>query len=181
MRLWSVVVSQPAKRPSYQAGGTGMVSVLTDTAAPEARLEVAQQVVRQRRIPRLAGGGRPRAAVAEQLAERDGILEGLARRDRGPDQALAVQPVARRARPLKGFLSLVQLDVLRPRQDLYDASHRGVLDAAELGAPDRVRAGLLGLEPRVIGLAGNRVRLAAERWHRPAVRDVEGDDVELDH
>src|ERR1051326_6676344 len=137
-----------------------MVSVLTATAAPEARLEVAQQVVRQRRIPRLADGGHPRAAVLEQLAERDGSLERLARRDRGPDQALAVQPVARRARALEGFLSLVQLDVLRSRQNLHDASHRGVLDAAELGAPDRVRAGLLGLDRKSTRLNSSHIPLS---------------------
>src|SRR5262249_2866185 len=58
--------------------------------------------------------------------------------------------------------------------------HVRVLVAAELAALALVRPRLVRGEVQVVRPSGNRVELALERGDPPAVRDVIGDDVELD-
>src|SRR5712691_13234890 len=162
IRLWSVVVSQLATRPSYHAGRAGSTSVLTATFRSEARLQVADRRVHQLVVPRRSDRRHLPEAVAQQLAQRRWIAERRVRRDRGADQSLAAEAVARRADADERLLADAGRR-LRCRNDLHEAAHRRVLDPAELGAANSVRADLLRLEPRVVRLAGDRVDLAAER------------------
>ena len=67
---------------------------------------------------------------------------------------------------------------LRPGLD--GREHRGVEDAAELGALAVVAAGLRRLEPGVVDPARDRLDLAAERRDPPAVDHVGRHDLEVD-
>src|SRR5215216_313146 len=97
IRLWSVVTSQLAKRPSYQAGRSGTAGWLAATCRPEARLEIRDQLVLELRVPGAANGGHLSGAVLHEVAKRFRILERRARRDRGADEAFALHAVARGA------------------------------------------------------------------------------------
>ena len=70
--------------------------------------------------------------------------------------------------------------VLVERHDPDAREHVGVVAPAQLGALALVGAGLRGLEPGLVDVAGDGVHLAAERGDPPRVGDVVGGDVERD-
>src|SRR3712207_1514160 len=182
MRLWSTVVSQRVTLPVVHgtrrtcvsalvatrllplgllatAGGVrfrpDLVAALVDPLrdVPEERVDL---IVR----PVLADRRHRAAALADELLERLPVGEQRVPRDARADEALAVRPVALRARrrPLLGAelgrLALLLLLLLRePRVELLARHHldgrlhRRVLDAAELGALALVRPDRVRLEP----------------------------------
>src|SRR5712692_8504158 len=121
IRLWSVVVSQLATRPSYQAGGAANNSVLTATGVsppcPEARLQVADRRIHQLVVPRRADGRHLPEAVAQQVTQGFRRAERRVRRDRGADQSLAAEAVAGRAHADERLLAESHRLLLRRRND----------------------------------------------------------------
>ena len=136
-------------------------------------------------VPVAADCGHQASALAEHPDDRLAILDAVCPRKPRPVGALAVEPVALRARPLPELLTerrravgLLRAPLLEPgvelrgRQHLGGRGHLRVVDAAELGALPGEDAGALGPEPRLVDGAGDRVDLAAERGDPPRVDHV---------
>src|SRR6266508_1057720 len=154
MRLWSVVVSQPATRPCVQGTRVGAGSTLTATrlSLGDRAGDVGEERVLLQRAPALADGGHELAAVFEQ--RREALLVGQERASlQGrADPSLALHAVARGADALERLLAEARCSfslgaglALEPTvergsgQRLHVGSHLGMLDAAKLRAPPLVR------------------------------------------
>src|SRR5713101_1441704 len=169
IRLWSTVTSQLATLPRFQSS-TGTVSALAATrrrSLVDALLEVREQRLQLLLRPAGADGRHPAAPLGHDLLEPGGLRDDRVCGDRGTVTALRLHAVAHRADALELRAAEVRLhgrgDVrvvrLLRRRD-HARAHRLVVEPAELGTLADVRPGAVGLEPRVIRLAGDRVGLA---------------------
>src|SRR5215211_2928213 len=171
---------------------SGGRSALTATAAPSLAEALLQVRDRRRQLllgPVLADRRHLPRPVADHVPETLGVLQQRARRDVRADAALGREAVAFGAHAFERFppergpvvdAALYPRLVLGGRQHLDLRQHRGVLDAAELGTLAAEGSELRGAEGRVVGLARDRVELAAERRNPPAVSDVAADDPQAD-
>src|SRR5579872_2373905 len=166
IRLWSTVTSQLATLPCFQST-TGTVSTLTATRR-RSLVDAVPDVVEERLhlLVRPAGpdGGHLAASGAQERLEPRRLGQQRVVRDLRPVVALALHPVTRCADALELAAAQVGLHgrrdvrvVLLLRGRDHAVAHRLVIEAAELGALPDVRAGLVGLEPRVVRLPGDRV------------------------
>src|SRR5687768_4409733 len=92
MRLWSVVVTQPATRPRVHGTGATGASALAATG------DLLLQVVRQRLhllvAPSLAHGGHRALPIADDSLDGIGIADDRAAFERRPDLADVLRSVA---------------------------------------------------------------------------------------
>src|SRR5689334_25235111 len=187
MRLWSTVVSQLDSRPRETTIETGGRSALaaTGTTDLEARVQVGDQRVDLELRPVVPHGGHLADAGPEDARQPRLVAEQRVRRDVRADRALAGEAVALRANPDEGLLAerlLVGLPLLDERgvpgggEHLHLREHLGVEQPAELGALAAEGAELRREPRRLVGMARDRVELATERRHPPAVVDVVRDD-----
>src|SRR6266404_460976 len=171
IRLWSTVVSQLATLPCFQST-TGTVSALAATrrrSLVDVLLEVGEQRLQLLVRPAGTDGRHAPATLGHDLVEPGRLRDDRVRSDRRTVVALRLHPVACRADALDlGTPELRRrgradvLVVVRLRRRDHPRAHRFVVEPAELGALADVRLGGVGLEPRVVRPAGNRVGLAAE-------------------
>src|SRR2546430_10718626 len=119
------------------------------------------------------------ARAEEEKRAKEGRLEEQAFvHDRWPEPAPARRPMALRAgaRPFAlpelGVRAAEPGGILAGRLNVDDGVHLGVEDTAELAALSEIRPDSVRLEPRVGGVPGNRVELAAKLGDPPAVVDV---------
>src|ERR1044071_4155812 len=184
IRLWSTVVSQLETRPRARMTETAGDSAL---AAMEPPLQIRDERVQLPVAPGPADRGHPVAPVAHEQRQRVAVGEDRALRDRRPDVTLAREPVAGGAYALEGLAADLR-GRMRPSvppgvvglglHHLDVGDHRRMLDPAELRAL-AAEGAELDRPPRLaVGLAGDRVELAAHRRHVPAVRHVRGADLE---
>src|SRR5215210_4958367 len=168
----------PWRRQSARHGATGS-ALLAIVLRRLQRLRVRDQRVDLLLRPVDADSRHLPLAVADDRLEALPLAEQRVAAELGTDER-AVEPVADEADALELLLPelldrvLARGDegvVLGAWDDLHEAEHLRVLDPAELGAHGAVLA-LRRLEPRVVRLARDRVDLAAEVRHPPAVVDV---------
>src|SRR5260221_1510485 len=189
IRLWSTVVSQLATLPCFQST-TGTVSALTATrrrSLVDALLEVGEQRLQLLVRPAGTDGRHAPATLGHDLVEPGRLRDDRVRRDRRTVVALRLHPMACRADALELRTPELRrrgradvLVVVRLGRRDHPRAHRFVVEPAELGALADVRLGGVGLEPRVVRPAGNRVGLAAELRYPPAVVHVGRDDRQVD-
>src|SRR4029079_11873378 len=176
-------VSQLETRPCEIVAERGGRSALAATrpSLVESLLQIGDRRVDLLLRPVLPDRRHLPDAGADDIRKAFVVGEQWVRGDVRPDPALRGQAVALRADADERLLAergAVALSLLAPgvvlvrRHHLDPREHRRVLDAAELGALAREGAELRRAEARVVDLSGDRVELAAERRHPPAVRDV---------
>src|SRR5438067_5937644 len=177
IRLWSTVTIHRATRPFFQEG----LAATCARSLEDLRLRVPDERLDLRVAPALSDGRHLAEPVAHDRRQSRWLHEQRIRRHARPVRALPLPPVAGRAhavelRPSEVLLrrrAHVGLVFGCARRD-HTRAHRFVERPAELGALADVRARPIGLEPRVIRPARDRIGLAAELRDPPAVAHVRG-------
>src|SRR5215210_1194664 len=159
-------------RPWRQSGRYGSkVALATRGCLVDVLLQVVEQRLHLLVRPAVRDRRHLVPTLSDQLLEASALRQQGVVRDRRPETALPLQPMALRARafPL-AFAESVACGaepgcVLRLRLHLDDSLHRRVENPAELAALPAVGAGSVGFEPCVRHVTRDRVELAAELWN----------------